>query len=522
MSTLLRYYHTLRHLKASQLLHQLRHKLLLGPSLPALRPLPSSVKAQKLRLLNPIPAHRTYVGKLAFNFLNVPQQFTDTINWNLQRHGKLWTYNLCYFDFLMQEDMDRATGQQLMSDFAQQYGTLNDAREPYPTSLRIMNWVKFCTLHELNDETLNAVIWVDTHTLLKRLEYHLLGNHLLENGFALLFAAVYFEDPELMKGASAILVPQLNEQVLPDGAHFELSPMYHQLMLCRELDGINLLENNDSLKSTALLKQLRGAAQHMLGWMSLMQFANGDSPNVNDSVEGIAPSATALNRYADRLSVRAGNKPLNESGYRKITSGNMELLVDVGHIGPDYIPGHAHSDTLNFILHHNNAPLIVDTGISTYEKNAQRTAERSTNAHNTVMVNGQNQSDVWGGFRVGQRARCKVLEETNNRISASHNGYRKLGITHQRTFSWTNTSLTIEDALNKPTNATAFLHFHPAHEIMVINNRVEGNFGHLVVEGAKHVRSQQYQYAEGFNKTTAATVVVIEFAQNLTTTLHLA
>ncbi len=55
---------------------------------------------------------------------------------------------------------------------------------------------------------------------------------------------------------------------------------------------------------------------------------------------------------------------------------------------PSYQPGHAHADTFNFVLNIHNEPLIVDTGISTYEANETRLKERGTAAHNTVTVSG--------------------------------------------------------------------------------------------------------------------------------------
>ena len=57
---------------------------------------------------------------------------------------------------------------------------------------------------------------------------------------------------------------------------------------------------------------------------------------------------------------------------------------------------------------------------------------------------------------------------------------------------------------------------------MVRDGGVDGNFGNIVFTGAKHVRKEQYEYAQGFNKTTTASVVVIDFSEQLTTTIRLA
>mgnify|MGYP000647957824 CR=1 FL=1 len=81
------------------------------------------------------------------------------------------------------------------------------------------------------------------------LEYHLMGNHLLENAFSLLFRAYYFRNNQLFDTAKKILKTELSEQFLDDGGHFERSPMYHQIMLFRMLDCWNLTENNSAFKS---------------------------------------------------------------------------------------------------------------------------------------------------------------------------------------------------------------------------------------------------------------------------------
>ena len=77
---LLRYYHTLRHLKPTQLGDQLAKRFVPKGKPPKLRALPSGMHAQILQLRNPMAAYQTYVGKHAFNFLNVTRDFGPNIN----------------------------------------------------------------------------------------------------------------------------------------------------------------------------------------------------------------------------------------------------------------------------------------------------------------------------------------------------------------------------------------------------------------------------------------------------------
>ena len=68
----------------------------------------------------------------------------------------------------------------------------------------------------------------------KNIEYHLLANHYFKNGKALIFAGMYIagQDAERwLKKGRQIIASELEEQILPDGGHFERSPMYHAMIL---------------------------------------------------------------------------------------------------------------------------------------------------------------------------------------------------------------------------------------------------------------------------------------------------
>ena len=189
----------------------------------------------------------------SFTFLNISHSFHDKINWNINQFGKLWTYNLNYFDFLNQEGMSKEIGINLINDYIKNDKTLKDGKEPYPISLRGINWVKFLSNNQFKDKLINNTLYFHYCILFENLEYHLLGNHLLENAFSLLFGAYYFQDEKLYNKSIDLLISELNEQVLEDGAHFELSPMYHQIILSRLLDGIQLIKLNSEWKKDELL-----------------------------------------------------------------------------------------------------------------------------------------------------------------------------------------------------------------------------------------------------------------------------
>ena len=464
--------------------------------------------------------------EMTFNFLNILHTYNNKIDWNYQGHGKLWIYNLNYFDFINQEKISKEDSLFLIKDFISKKQLLLDANEPYPVSLRCLNWVKFLSKNKINNSLIDKIIYNDFIFLSKNLEYHLLGNHLLENAFSLLFGSYYFQNEKLYDISKELLKKELDEQILNDGSHFELSPMYHQTIFYRLLDSINLIRLNKSWKSNDLLIFLKQKASLMYSWLQNITYQNGDIPMVNDSTYNISPSSKKLFSYAEKLKIPNAMQFLSDSGYRKINTNKFELFLDIGEIGPDYQPGHSHCDTFSFELCVNKLPFIVDKGISTYEKNLKRHNQRSTESHNVVKINNKEQSEVWGGFRVGRRARIISLIEKDFYISAQHDGYKSEGIIHERNFRWKNDQILIEDSLGKSSKnqAKAFFHFHSSIDLPVIkkNKVVFNDVGvNISFLNSTKIKVKEYELSKGFNFTIPAFKLVVDFDSTLTTQIQL-
>ncbi len=463
----------------------------------------------------------------SFTFLNISHSFFEKINWNFEENGKLWTYNLNYFDFLNQKNISKETGLRLIHDFIKNETLLKDAKESYPISLRGINWTKFLSKNQVKDELINSTLYSHYCILYKNLEFHLLGNHLLENAFSLLFGAYYFQDKKLYNKSKYLLFSELNEQVLKDGAHFELSPMYHQIILSRLLDSIMLIKLNNAWKKDGLISFLEQKASLMTCWLCNMTYRNGDIPMVNDCAFQIAPSTKELLDYGKSLGVSRKNIELFDSGYRMLKSQKYELFMDLGEVKASYQPGHTHSDTFNFVLYVNNQPFIVDTGTSTYEKNEIRQTERSTNSHNTVTIGDYEQTEVWGGFRVANRAKIISLTESENEFSSSHDGYNKIGVIHNRKFITNIDSILICDELNKQDvfEQIAHFHFHPSIKNIVVKDTslFFTNFDVEISFKGKNIFiiKEFYRFAHGFNKTENAVKLKVVFESNLETTIKL-
>lgn len=451
-----------------------------------------------------------------FQFLHQEVTFTSpsTIDWNYGANGKLWTYNLNYFEFL--QGMEVEKGLELIRSWLAGEALHKDGWEPYPISLRLVSWIKFFT-----DAGLAMPAEVVTslegqyRALWKKIEYHLGGNHLLENAIALCYAAAFLKDVPGLTKANKLLSAELREQYLSDGAHFELSGMYHIILLDRLL---TLWHGLQAFPAPAAAPKntspLQASLERQLGWMQAFATTDGRFAHFNDSSSGIAPDVVSVLNRAQALGLSPTVVSLGESGYRRWSTDRLDLWIDAAAIGPNYIPGHAHADNLTFVAHLDGAPCIVDPGISTYEKNERRAWERSTVAHNTVTVDGHNSSDVWGGFRVGKRARTSILGEKPYLLSASHDGY---GIVHHRNWELVENNLTVSDLLPAKTEGIARLHFDHNCRLQLNENKLLVNDTLCISWNAGTVRLVDYEQATGWNQLRSAQCLEITFSGRLET-----
>ena len=454
------YFNTIRYLKPSQVLWRVWRKLPVFPS-PNAGPAPALRRcAQPFAALPPKKPSLT--GPDAFRFLNRDGRVRSAADWNDPQADALWLYNLHYFDDLCADGAEarREWHEALIARWIAENSVARGVGwDPYPLSLRVVNWIK----RALADGAVNphpahggdAVarglsaaaiqsLAMQARTLARRVEWHLLGNHVLANAKALVFAGCFFEGGKAeawLNQGLAILRDQLAEQVLADGGHFERSPMYHAIVLEDLLDLINLSRSFPEALPADQVQALREATVRMLRWAQVMTHPDGGIAFFNDAAFGIAAGVAALARYAERLGLASfgfasiGDASarlvhLEQSGYVRLARGPFTVLFDAAPVGPDYLPGHAHADTLAFELSHGAQRVICNSGTSCYGRSELRHQERSTAAHNTVEIDGENSSEVWDGFRVARRAYPVALSCAEDadalRVSCAHDGYTRL------------------------------------------------------------------------------------------------
>ena len=429
------------------------------------------------------------LSPVKFQFLNSVIEIKSASDWNHPQIPKLWLYNLHYFEDLNSEgaftrsEWHRFLIARWILENPPGYGV---GWDPYPVSVRVINWIKWELAGNKLDDATRYSLAVQVRYLSKRMEWHLLGNHLFVNAKALIFAGCFFQGSEpadWLNTGMAILKDQVPEQILSDGGQFERSPMYHSLALEDMLDLINLFNAYPYVRNnwSGLIDSWTSFIPKMAYWLQVMCHSDGEISFFNDTAKGIALPPAKLSSYAKQLNFSDQfNLPeiihLVPSGYIRITVGSAVLLIDAAPIGPDYLPGHAHADTLTYELSLNGKRTIVNSGISRYGLGAEREFERSTAAHNTLEIDGFNSSEVWSGFRVARRAYpfdVSVKREGNLIVArASHNGYKRLAgkPVHTRCWRIGEGFLEVIDSVSGIfSEAISRVYFHPA----VTLNRME-------------------------------------------------
>jgi uncharacterized heparinase superfamily protein len=483
------------------------------------------------KIIAEINKHNSTSDGKTFTFLSESAELSAH-GWNDAKLSMLWRYNLHYFDFLNQQDSlePNVAKSLILKWIAENPMGSKCGWDPYPASLRIINWVKWLTKYQENDSIIIGSLWTQLRWLSQRPEYHLLGNHLFINAKAMIIGSQFFTGQraeQMYKKGVAIVEQELDEQFLPDGAQFELSPMYHALAM---EDLIEIYNVFNASGYSSLKEKIKVKIQKGMQLLSAMTYDNGEYAHLNDTAQGIAPSLDQLKNLAgiSGISVDFNLRALNyfkDAGYVVYAAYDIKLIADLANVGPDYLPGHAHADTLSFELAFGLYRVVVNHGVTCYGTSEQRQFERGTKAHSTVTINNENSSEVWSGFRVARRAYPfdVQVKESNGGIliRGSHNGYHRLKGSPSHTRNW----LINEDAINvtdqiqgEHQSAVVKYLIHP--EVKVVEQQdklviVELKDGARVsFEANQPINIVTSTYSQGFGRLTPTIALEITFANH--------
>lgn len=490
-----------------------------------------AIREPRLAVLMPMRRDKLELqeGCYSFSFLNQTKSFHE-IDWAIKDASHLWFFNLHYMEYL--EEVSSTEFATLVSDWIAH----NPAYGPkywlgnwnaFVLSIRVVVWLQQYALREseldegFKRKLLDSVVR-QMRFLKDNLELDLCGNHLLKDLKALIWAGRFFataEAKQWLELGTRLLERELKDQILPDGLHYERSPAYHAQVFVDLLECYQCLD--DSPFKTELYRSLRLAAQALAD----TTHPDGLCSHFNDGGLNMAYKpedclAAWENLSGERVQARK-SFALEPAGFYGVRNDQDFLLIDCGPIGPDYLPGHGHGDIFAFEWSLDGERIIVDTGVFEYSKGQKRSYARSTQAHNTLTLDGDDQCEFWGEFRVARRAKVKrlgyKLTEGGFFLSGEHDGYSHLAgkPVHKRSFEASAERLEVSDEVigGAGQKAQARLLLHP-------ECRLEPVEGGLIIRRGKtrvifktdaDIRLEPSVYFPDFGYELASTQIVITY-----------
>jgi hypothetical protein len=307
------------------------------------------------------------------------------------------------------------------------------------------------------------------------------NNHLMAERVGRYLIAAGTASPTAPRRAADVET-EILRQILPDGVGAEQTPTYSAFTAELALISAFVARDGGAPFSAEAITRLDRFSR-FIGWLAR---SDGTVPAIGDDDEGRAlswcapepayavsvaasiatltgsapPAAAAPSMRALLLGTPAappatseGTMSLADGGYtvwrRRHAGRDLHLVVDHGPLGYLAIAAHGHADALAFTLDLDGRPVLVDPGTYLYQSGgAWRDWFRGTRAHNTLAVAGADQSTIAGPFNWSHKAQARLIESTDTRIAASHDGYRtRFGVDHDRRITLVENGIEIADSL---------------------------------------------------------------------------
>ncbi|MCL4860210.1 MAG: heparinase II/III family protein [Caldilineaceae bacterium] len=321
------------------------------------------------------------------------------------------------------------------------------------------------------------------------------GNHYLSNLVGLVYLGImcpaFKEAHQWRDSGLCELENEMFKQVYADGVNFEASTSYHRLVLEMFLSATILAYRTGYRFGQAYMERL----EKMVEFIMYLTKPDGTAPLIGDNDNGrlhrlkvwypperewvdfrylLAIGAVLFQREDFALAAEdqweeaiwlCGKDALEfkqrvkqsecpplclksrsfpNAGLYFMRHGDSYLAIDAGSNGQQGKGGHAHNDTFSFVLQAHGKDWIIDPGMYTYTGDYnERNRFRSTSFHNTVAVDGQEQTPISSShrdiFRLPDLAHPKVICWSSNDeydlFIGEHYGYKRFQppVVHRRT-----------------------------------------------------------------------------------------
>lgn len=396
-------------------------------------------------------------------------------------------------------------------------------------SLRLISWSwALFSLHKKNYQISDVIqakistsIYHQTEFIYKNLSlYSSANNHLIGEAIGLAIIGTIFDygkdSIKWRKKGIKILFKELEKQIFDDGLSREQAFNYHCVVLNMFLTTFILLEKNNVNIPAKYWSKIEKMVDCIVAFsdenFNLPRFGDADDSfllkldNYFDNelpVQRIARfilntssiifkktsfnylikkkldeetlwlmDKNKINEYfnSQMIPISKQSLYLEKSGYMLLKDKNIDAFIDVGNLGYLSIAAHGHADALSLCLNYKNIEFLTDSGTFAYHSEPKwRNYFKSTKAHNTIEVDGQNQSEIGGGFMWLKKAETFVDKTTIGKefdyVKSHHNGYikQKNPVVHQRELLFMKDKfiLVVDTLTNKKSSPHKYsLHWH--------------------------------------------------------------
>lgn len=429
-------------------------------------------------------------------------------NWELNRHYQFVLLAAHYYKTKQAKYLEEIVSQ--LSDFNASNPFLWGAEwaSPMEVSIRLVNWLYTAAiLKETESESASVLAeclakssWAMANYLQKHYSrYSSANNHTIVEAYGVGVAALVFSEERWLEAVEELLVSEVEKQTFCDGVNKE-EALHYQLFV---MEALCILAHCYRSASRPFPPELKKQTVAMANYVRncfvsdnlYVHFGDDDEGvllNFSSSkpsypeyvlslvslefgdesvrwVDSISSAATIQWLYSTDQKLSVSNcdlVPLDsfayypEGGVSILREGTIVLAFDHGPLGFGSLSAHGHADALSVQLFVNGNPVLVDPGTYIYNYDSSyRNHFRSTRAHNTICVDGKNQSVMEGPFLWGKKANCKVCDYERDELSilAMHDGYGENG--HARRVSLKGNCVFLEDRFEVSPTSTVSSNF---------------------------------------------------------------
>lgn len=469
-------------------------------------------------------------------------------NWELNRHFQFAALAKSYY--CTKDQMYLSELKELFSDWNKHNLFLHGVEwtSAMELAIRVNSWVytlaflkKSDCEEEIIGELEHGILVMTDYIMKHRARFSSANNHLIVEMYTVALVGILTEYTPWRDEALKILTEELPKQNYADGVNKEMSLHYQSFVMeAYGLLWLLMIKNNidipevwksylramtefvadstddfgrtmefgdsDEGKILDLNGFVNNHYQYILNLMSCLLDKSYTGSTWHENLEWIVPESmrTVKEKYIPGLVCSR-----KEGGYTFFRSKDRRVLIGIDHaeLGYGSIAAHGHADALSFQLFIDGQPVLVDSGTYNYHVTPEdRNYFRSTAAHNTVMIDGQEQSEMLGPFIWGKKARTHLLDiaENDGLVTISMECLENVGTHTRRIVFNQKDQLEIYDNIEKHRGLLKFI-ISPQADVTTSRNvavigiggctfTVSGNEGHWEREISQYSGRYDIQY----------------------------